>query len=256
MAQETVPHKGCNSATCCSPARLWRTLQTIIKSDDRKELVRFFKDDRQAHIIRVALTSRLSNDAALYPPSQQHKVIRLTSRESMLYLGKSYTDLNSLQFALLVSSERMVITLLKQLRLYASPSQLKQYVNHIWGQGNSSLHLAAFLKRPQVVKLLLAFGCSVQANKLNKLPVECCLSDPALLASFVVETPEPTRQETPPTQTISPPPTLLLTLVDTMWAIYCLSLTKSIIRSDKIVQPNQCIPPIQLKKPPDILITV
>ncbi|OBZ90230.1 hypothetical protein A0J61_01738 [Choanephora cucurbitarum] len=249
MARETVPHKGCTSATCCSPARLWRTLQAIIQSDDRKELVRFFKDDRQAHIIRVALTSRLSNDAALYPPSQRHKIIRLTSRESMLYLGKSYTDLNSLQFALLVSSESMVITLLKQLRLHASPSQLKQYVNHIWGQGNSSLHLAAFLKRPKVVKLLLALGCSIDSNKRNKLPLECCLGDPAVLASFVVETKPVAVQDV---QIISP---VQSSLVNTLPIAWTLSLVHSIIRSDKIVQPNQCIPPIQLKKPPDILVT-
>ncbi|KAI8351516.1 hypothetical protein BD560DRAFT_308840, partial [Blakeslea trispora] len=191
MARETgqpnanAPHKGCNSSNCCSPAKLWRTLQTIIKGDNKKELIKFFKDARLEHIVRVALTSRVSNDAALYPPSQQHKIIRLTSRESMLYLGKSFTDLNSLQLALLVSSESMVITLLNQLKLHASPSELKHYVNHIWGQGNSSLHLASFLKRPQVVKLLLELGCASDVlNRRKKQAVECCLDDHVILKVF------------------------------------------------------------------------
>ncbi|GAN08475.1 hypothetical protein MAM1_0206c07987 [Mucor ambiguus] len=178
-----VLHKGCNSASCCSPAKLWRTLQSLVKGDDKKELIKFFKDDRLEHIVRVALTSRITNDAALYPPSQQHKVIRLTAtRESMLCLGKSFTDLNLLQLALMTSSESMVMSLLAQLKLHASPAELKHFVNHVWGQGNTSLHLAVFLKRHSVVKALLDLGCiSDVSNARNKRPVDCCFGDQAIL---------------------------------------------------------------------------
>lgn len=181
--QPPVLHKGCNSASCCSPAKLWRTLQSLVKGDDKKELIKFFKDDRLEHIVRVALTSRISNDAALYPPSQQHKVIRLTAtRESMLCLGKSSTDLNLLQLALMTSSESMVMTLLAQLKLHASPAELKHFVNHVWGQGNTSLHLAVFLKRHSVVKALLDLGClSDVSNARNKRAVDCCFGDQAIL---------------------------------------------------------------------------
>ncbi|KAL9559888.1 hypothetical protein MBANPS3_000213 [Mucor bainieri] len=153
------------------------------KGDDKKELIKFFKDDRLEHIVRVALTSRITNDAALYPPSQQHKVIRLpATRESMLCLGKSSTDLNLLQLALMTSSESMVMTLLAQLKLHASQAELKHFVNHVWGQGNTSLHLATFLKRHSVVKALLDLGClSDVSNARNKRPVDCCLGDQAVL---------------------------------------------------------------------------
>lgn len=184
--QPPVLHKGCNSSSCCSPAKLWRTLQSLVKSDDKKELIKFFKDERLEHIVRVALTSRITNDAALYPPSQQHKVIRLTTRESMLCLGKSFTDLNLLQLALMTSSESMVMTLLAQLKLHASPTELKHFVNHIWGQGNTSLHLAVFLKRNLVVKALLALGClSDVRNARNKQAVDCCYGDQAILDLFL-----------------------------------------------------------------------
>lgn len=185
--QPSVLHKGCNSASCCSPAKLWRTLQSLVKGDDKKELIKFFKDDRLEHIVRVALTSRITNDAALYPPSQQHKVIRLTAtKESMLCLGKSFTDLNLLQLALMTSSESMVMALLAQLKLHASSAKLKHFVNHVWGQGNTSLHLAVFLKRHSVVKALLDLGClSDVSNARNKRPVDCCFGDQAILDTLL-----------------------------------------------------------------------
>ncbi|KAG2215632.1 hypothetical protein INT46_006236 [Mucor plumbeus] len=184
--QPSVLHKGCNSSSCCSPAKLWRTLQSLVKSDDKRELIKFFKDERLEHIVRAALTSRIANDAALYPPSQQHKVIRLSTRESMLCLGKSFTDLNLLQLALMTSSESTVMTLLAQLKLHASPTELKHFVNHIWGQGNTSLHLAVFLKRNLVIKALLALGCSSNVRNIrNKQAVDCCYGDQAILDLFL-----------------------------------------------------------------------
>ncbi|KAI8072136.1 uncharacterized protein B0P05DRAFT_548998 [Gilbertella persicaria] len=282
MARDTgqptsVPHKGCNSSSCCSPAKLWRTLQTLIKNDDKKELVQFFKDDRLVHIVRVALTSRLTNDAALYPPSQQHKVVRLTSRESMLCLGKSFTDLNALQLALLVSSESMVLTLLHQLKAHATRAELKQFVNHIWGQGNSSLHLACFLKRKAVIKVLLDLGCSTDIlNTKKKSASDCCLGDASVLASL--EPPKQIKQiKTEPVQpkktTEKPEEVLPAAIVVSQvplqkgpianpeeflvashcLLLFCLKHQLIISNQNTIVQPNHCISLNQLKKPPDIL---
>ena len=181
MAREisttAIPHKGCNSSSCCSPAKLWRNIQALIKANDRKGLIDFFKDPRQEHIIRAALTSRITNDAAMFPPSQQHKLVRLEDRklEANRYLGKSFTDLNALQLALITSSESMVLTLLGQLKLYATSQELKLFINHIWGQGNSSLHLAVFLKRHSVVKTLMVLGCQPdQLNARKKSAIDCC----------------------------------------------------------------------------------
>ncbi|KAI8054881.1 hypothetical protein BDF21DRAFT_311008, partial [Thamnidium elegans] len=180
MARETggpVPHKGCNSSSCCSPAKLWRTIQTLIKDNNRKGLVDFFKDSRIEHIVRVALTSRISNDSSMLPPSQRHKLVKMPTNATdwSRYLGKSLSDLNSLQLALISSSEPMVLTLLAQLRQHATPLELKHFVNHVYGQGNSSLHLAVFLKRYQVVKVLLELGCKPDhVNARNKNALDCC----------------------------------------------------------------------------------
>ncbi|KAK4510287.1 epoxide hydrolase, soluble (sEH) [Mucor velutinosus] len=293
--QPSVLHKGCNSASCCSPAKLWRTLQSLVKGDDKKELIKFFKDDRLEHIVRVALTSRITNDAALYPPSQQHKVIRLTAtRESMLCLGKSFTDLNLLQLALMTSSESTVMALLAQLKLHATPAQLKHFINHVWGQGNTSLHLAVFLKRHLVVKALLDLGClSDVSNARNKRAVDCCFGDQAILDLLLCHNNKevqpvvaaakkqrtvdlrkdetvchapPTIVEQPKAQLIldQPLPTKtepLLTSKEDAYAHisdlaclyhgYFLSTLKH--PSSSFVQPNQCVPLAQLKKPPDII---
>lgn len=173
------PHKGCNSSTCCSPARLWRTLQNLIKQNDRKGLLAFFKDPRLEHIVRVALTSRVSNDGSLLPASQRHTLVRFASpqlaTEALPLLGKRLTDLNALQLALLESSESTVMALLTQLKLHASTEEMKSFVQHVWGQGNTSLHLAVFLNRPRVVKALLDLGASVDClNAKQKSVIDCC----------------------------------------------------------------------------------
>lgn len=168
-------HKGCNSTNCCSPSKLWRTLQGYIKSNDQEGLHTFLtKDPRQSHILRVALTSRLSNDASMFPASQQHKLVRLPSGSYERLLGKSFTDLNSIQLALICSDESLVLELLNQVKANAGKQELKSYLNHIWGQGNTCLHLAVYLKRFQVVKLLLDLGCNwnhLNARKKNALDI-------------------------------------------------------------------------------------
>ncbi|KAI8641859.1 hypothetical protein BD408DRAFT_417520 [Parasitella parasitica] len=282
--QPPALHKGCNSSSCCSPAKLWRTLQSLVKGDNRKELIKFFKDERLEHIVRVALTSRITNDAALLPPSQQHKVIRLNTRESMLYLGKSYTDLNLLQLALITSSESTVMALLAQLKIHASPVELKQFVNHVWGQKNTSLHLAVFLKRHLVVKALLDLGCeSDGCNARNKKSIDCSCDDPAMLDVFLChnnknvqpkmesgkkqqmvnvkdETVHHAVSEQPQTQLIldqqQPTKFELSPLANAhayAYADVVACLLSSLDHSPlSCVQPNQCISLGQLKKPPDI----
>ncbi|KAI8989251.1 hypothetical protein BDB01DRAFT_699933, partial [Pilobolus umbonatus] len=176
-------HKGCNSATCCSPSRLWRTLRSLIQDNQVNGLLDFFKDPRLEHIMRVALSSRLSNDPSLYPPSHRHMIIRLpseTQKEGLQLLGRTLTDLNIIQYALLVSSESMVLSLLSQLKLHATEHELKQLVNHLSGQGNTSLHLAAFLNRSRVIKVLLDLGAKDGLNMKLKMAKDCCRNDKTL----------------------------------------------------------------------------
>ncbi|KAI9246591.1 hypothetical protein BY458DRAFT_446692 [Sporodiniella umbellata] len=179
------PHQGCKAGSCCSPAKLWRSLQTLIKANDRKGLIAFFKDPRQEHILRVALTHRVPNDPMLLPASHRHQLIRYAHpEEAYPILGKSLTDLNSLQLALLTSSESMVMTLLGQLRLYCK-KELKASLSHVYGSGNTSLHLAVFLQRSRVVKALLELGASPLAVNQQALSVlDCCRHRPAMASFF------------------------------------------------------------------------
>ncbi|KAI7883826.1 uncharacterized protein EV154DRAFT_522526 [Mucor mucedo] len=201
MARETggaVPHKGCNSSSCCSPAKLWRTMQTLIKENDKRGLIHFFKDARLEHIVRVALTSRITNDASMLPASQQHKIVKLSHPKSSLYLGKSFSDLNSLQLALISAEEQTVLLFLSLLRSHATQDELKIFVNHIYGQGNTSLHLAVFLRRYAVVKVLIELGSKLHhSNARHKIPVDCCYDgDQQMIA--LLNPPPPTLADPAP----------------------------------------------------------
>jgi hypothetical protein len=209
--QPPPPHKGCNSNTCCSPARLWRTLQNLIKDDNRKNLLAFFKDPRQEHILRVALTQRVANDPSSLPASHRHTLVRFSNSqlasEAQRILGKSLTDLNALQLALLTSSESTALLLLNQLKHHAKPAELKLFIHHLYGQGNSSLHLAVFLNRPRVVKALIDLGASADClNGRKKNLMDCC-RDPSmvdLLQSFSKKKKVIQKQDPPKKEEVSP----------------------------------------------------
>lgn len=270
--QPPPTHKGCNSNTCCSPARLWRTLQNLIKEDNRKNLLAFFKDPRQEHILRVALTQRVANDPSSLPASHRHNLVRFANSqlasEAQRILGKSLTDLNALQLALLTSSEPTVLLLLNQLKLHTKPSELKLFIHHLYGQGNSSLHLAVFLNRPRVVKALIDLGASIDCvNGRKKNLMDCC-RDPSmvrLLQSFsenkkTIQPDHPPKQEARP---VLSPPTVIqkeIQVLDPLlffenhqlqsYFIHVSSLCLQTIIQHAFYQSIIQLP--QQKKPPDI----
>ncbi|KAG0165879.1 hypothetical protein DFQ28_008177 [Apophysomyces sp. BC1034] len=171
--------KGCTSATCCSPSRLWRTIQTLISSDSKEEFQKLCQDsDRGPHVLRVLLTARIANDVSLYPASHKHRVIQhdpSVRQQATLKFGKSVTDLNALQLALFCRREAMAIQLLTFLRRHAQPYELSLFVNHVWGNKNTSLHLACFLCMPRLVRLLLELGADPNVkNARNVMPANCC----------------------------------------------------------------------------------
>ncbi|CAO3598642.1 unnamed protein product [Absidia cylindrospora] len=185
--------KKCTSATCCSPSRIWKSIQQLIGENNKQDLIKLCQDPNKAtHVLRVLLTSRLTNDASLYPASNKHRVIQLvddgssSSGMSPLHFratvnatfGKKATDLNALQLALFHRNEGIACYLLQLVRQHASDKDIGLFVNHLWGTRNGSLHLACFLGMPRVVQLLLEMGVSPDAvNGKLKTPLDCCSLD-------------------------------------------------------------------------------
>ncbi|ORX51617.1 hypothetical protein DM01DRAFT_1275517, partial [Hesseltinella vesiculosa] len=171
----------CTSATCCSPARLWRSIQTLIANKNKQDLMKLCQDgDKAGHVLRVVLSSRLSNDASRYPASHKHRVLQLPTTDnspaqSAAKLGRSVSDLNALQLAMFHGQEAMAMYLVQWVHQQASAKETAQFLNHLWGHRNNSLHLACFLGMPRLAKLLLDLGVPVDAvNGKLKTPFDCC----------------------------------------------------------------------------------
>ncbi|KAI7857214.1 hypothetical protein BDC45DRAFT_44158 [Circinella umbellata] len=179
-------HKKCNPTTCCSPSKIWRAIQTAIATDDKEGLTLMFKSqERIPHIKNVLVKERNINDASALPPSHKHRVLQFDKTvrlNATKKFGKSVTDLNGLQVALFYGREDIACQLLHFLRQHASPAELNSFLGHVWGKGNSSLHLACFHGMPRLVQLLLEMGADPHVtNAYHFKPADCC-KDPGCLA--------------------------------------------------------------------------
>ena len=179
-------HKKCNSATCCSPSKIWRAIQTAISADDKEGLTLMFQNqERVPHIKNVLIKERNINDASALPPSHKHRILQFDKTvrlDATKKFGKSVTDLNGLQVALFHGREDIACQLLYFLRQHASPTELDSFLGHVWGKGNSSLHLACFHGMPRLVQLLLEMGADPHVtNACHFKPADCC-KDPGCLA--------------------------------------------------------------------------
>lgn len=196
MTQSTHDKKKCTSASCCSPSRLWKSIQQFLSHQDKQGLEKLCQDEeKQTHVLRVLLTSRYHNDPARYGASNKHLVLNLSDkmvgasvdntalslsntikRRKLVYekFGKPLTDLNALQLAILYRNEDIVLYLLDLMHQHATTKEFNSFIHHQCGKQISSLHLAGFLALPKVVDKLLSFGMDPQLkNGRMKTPLDC-----------------------------------------------------------------------------------
>ncbi|KAI8061644.1 hypothetical protein BC940DRAFT_133481 [Gongronella butleri] len=174
----------CAHGGCCSPSKLWRQVQAIVKSGSEADWGQFCSDqDRAPHVARVLCTQRVANDAALYPASHKHRLLQFPAQQrvhAQRVFGASMGDLNGLQMALVLRRQEMALAILEfmhaQHQLDAiSAHDLQLFVNHVWGHGHSALHVAAYWGMTAVVRLLLACGADPQCvNARSMMPVDVC----------------------------------------------------------------------------------
>lgn len=200
----------CKSPSCCSPLRLWRTLQTIIRDNDKNEFKKLCADKPADIVASVLLTSRVSNDPAQYSASQKSRMVQfdIAARPGAVRLfGKQVTDLNAVQLALILHGKRdggaMALAILNFLRQNAPEADLQLFVNHVWGQRNTTLHLACFWNLPRIVRLLLDMGAEPSVkNTLQIAPQDSCISpDCRALLSRPASPPTELKRKKPATVT-------------------------------------------------------
>ncbi|KAI8339409.1 hypothetical protein BC941DRAFT_511776 [Chlamydoabsidia padenii] len=174
-------HHSCGNGSCCSPSKLWRQLQTIVRTGNEQDFERLCGEGRAPHVARVLLSQRLVNDPALYPASNKHRVLQLNlpsqrqQPQVIRLFGTSVRDLNALQMALFLRHETMARSILEFLKVNSTSKELCQFVNHTWGQKNSSLHLAAYWGMTSLVRLLLECGADTTLrNARQRGPLDGC----------------------------------------------------------------------------------
>ncbi|KAG0769196.1 hypothetical protein G6F16_012133 [Rhizopus arrhizus] len=168
---QNVPKKSCNSVNCCSPSRLWKTVQQLMNEDRREEFKALCQDKTKLpHLVRVILTSRLSNNPLIHK-----NTTTIDSRLNEKFGKLSVTDLNALEITLLQHQhDTFAYWILLLLKKHATAAECKQFLNHQFGkQGNTALHLASFWEMSRLVRLMLALGADpfVQNNRQLK-PVD------------------------------------------------------------------------------------
>ncbi|KAL9560138.1 hypothetical protein MBANPS3_000102 [Mucor bainieri] len=163
--------KPCTSASCCSPSRLWKTIQLLINTDQRDEFRKLFNDqEKLPHLVRVILTCRLSNNPLVYK-----NTMKIDARLNDKFGKISATDLNALELALLQKHDHIAFSMLQVLKQNATPAQCKQFINHQWGkQKNTALHLASFWGMSKIVRLMLEMGADpTTVNNRHLRPIDC-----------------------------------------------------------------------------------
>lgn len=169
--------KPCTSASCCSPSRLWKQIQTMISQDQREEFRNFLspENDKIQHIINVLLTSRLST---FIKPKIDSRLIDK--------FGKSFssaTDLNAIEIALLTRHDHIAYQIIISLKksCLVTEQQFNQFLNHQFQVGKdqvvfTALHLAAFWNMSKLVRLLLQEGAEPFIVKSTIQPIDCTTS--------------------------------------------------------------------------------
>lgn len=178
---------GGHGKCCNSDTKVWKTIQTVLKSNDIQAWAELVGDEhRVPQLAHVLLKNRLENDVRRMSPSQRHQLLQFNKdirAESMQLFGVSVKDLNAVQVALFHGNEEIACQVVRFVSEHATANELRLFLNHTWGYRNTSLHLAAFFGMPTLVQLLLDLGADpLVINRKNMAPADCCAGNDACLS--------------------------------------------------------------------------
>ena len=156
---------------------LERIIFTAINNGDIEELRNVLKDENKSTaILQLLLTTAYPNDDNFYNFENE------VQNDAVELLGDSVLSLNALHISCIQGEEEMAQLLLEFVSDITQEINAKkvlyEFMGRVWGNGNTVLHLAAFMGMSNIVKRLLELGAA--PNKMNERkykPVDCCDDD-------------------------------------------------------------------------------
>ncbi|KAF9209647.1 hypothetical protein BGZ49_002441 [Haplosporangium sp. Z 27] len=151
---------------------LWKQMLDAIDQEDRKELDRILHAFDFAIVIQTLVTWNFSNTDNKY---RHDPDVLLDAKE---LLGPTVDHLNLIQIACFLFNEEMALDMLnfvaKASDELESKKILYEFMGKMWGDGNTTLHLASFLGMADLTKRLLDLGANVyKMNDRKYKPVDC-----------------------------------------------------------------------------------
>ncbi|KAG0378831.1 hypothetical protein BGX24_002682 [Mortierella sp. AD032] len=151
---------------------LWKQMLTAIDAEDRQELDRVLHAFDFAIVIQTLVTWNTPNTDNQYKHDPD---VLLDAKE---LLGPKVDHLNLIQIACFLFNEEMALDMLnfvaKASEELESKKILYEFMGKMWGDGNTTLHLASFLGMADLTKRLLDLGANVyKMNHRKYKPVDC-----------------------------------------------------------------------------------
>lgn len=183
---------------------LWRQMLDAIDQEDRAELGRILQAFDFAIVIQTLVTWNFSNTDNKY----RHDPDILLDAQGLL--GPTVDHLNLIQIACFLLNEEMALDLLnfvaKASDELESKKILYEFMGKLWGDGNTTLHLASFLGMADLTKRLLDLGANVyKMNDRKYKPVDC--ADENTTMSLFLNLTEVVRYRKIPAESVPTSPT-------------------------------------------------
>lgn len=165
------------------PSALEKALFTCINEDNRKLLASIFElYPSPTTILQILLTTTYPNRDNFYrhDPEDLFDAHELLGPPYVILI--SLEHLNAIQIACILGEEDIALDILEFITDITEDMEarkvLYEFMGRIWGDGNTTLHLASFMGMCDLVTRLIELGAATsKANNRKYKPVDCAGDD-------------------------------------------------------------------------------
>ncbi|KAJ3255640.1 hypothetical protein HK103_006165 [Boothiomyces macroporosus] len=156
---------------------LEKAIFTSINEGNRVAILNIFQNyPSSTSILQILLTTTYPNKDHFY--THDPEVIR----DADELLGESLENLNAIQIACILGEEDLAMDILQFVNDFTEEINAKkilfEFMGRIWGDGNTTLHLASFMGMSDLVQMMIELGAAVgKSNNRKYKPVDCAGDD-------------------------------------------------------------------------------
>lgn len=164
-------------------AQVESDLFDAVCSENRTGLSKIFKTANPAVVLRALVHFSYKNEDGRFAhdPEAVHDAQEL--------LGEAVSPLNIIQCACFLGEEDLALDILMYVDTESEHMEarkiLYEFMGKVWGNGNTSLHLASFLGMSDLVNLMLNLGSNTNKRNDRKYKPVDCADDDATRALFL-----------------------------------------------------------------------